>query len=150
MPDAIVLRLPPAPHGRRALAIAIDVGLTLLLAISVTFLMAVATRSPQPVGTGAAFVVLFAAALLVHLLAPLRWQATPGMRIAGLKIVAEEDLPPLPQQTGLRGTMAAITVAGLLPIPFQILSSLADPDRRSNSDWISGTRVVLDPEREAA
>jgi uncharacterized RDD family membrane protein YckC len=150
MPDATVLRLPPAPHGRRALAIAIDVGLTFLLAFVVIFLMAVATRSPQPVGTGAAFVVLVSAALLVHLFAPLRWQATPGMRIAGLKIVAEEDMPPLPQQTGLRGVMAAITVVGLLPIPFQILSSLLDPDHCSVSDWISGTRVVLDPERETA
>jgi uncharacterized RDD family membrane protein YckC len=150
MPDPTVLRLPPAPHGRRVLAVAIDVGLTFLLAILVTFLMIVATRSSQPVGTGAAFVVLVSAGLLVHLFAPLRWQATPGMRIAGLKIVAEEDQPPLPQQTGLRGAMATMTVVFLLPIPFQILCSLLDPDRRSVSDWISGTRVVLDPEREAA
>jgi len=143
------LRLPNAPLGRRALAILLDVALSAFLAFVTTFLLAVATRSPQPVGPGAAFVILLGAALAVHLLAPLRWQATPGMRATGLKIVADEDLPPQPIQVGLRGVVAAVTLAGLLPIPFQIISALLDPDRRSSSDWISGTRVVLDPDREA-
>ena len=142
------LRLPNAPLGRRALAILLDVALSAFLALVTTFLLAVATRSPQPVGPGAAFVILLGAALAVHLLAPLRWQATPGMRATGLKIVADEDLPPQPIQVGLRGVVAAVTLAGLLPIPFQIISALLDPDRRSSSDWISGTRVVLDPDRE--
>jgi uncharacterized RDD family membrane protein YckC len=150
MTESPVLRLPNAPLGRRALAILLDVALSALLALAVTFFLAVATRSPQPVGPGAAFVVLLGAALAVHLLAPLRWQATPGMRATGLKIVADEDLPPQPIQIGLRGVIAAITLAGLLPIPFQIISVLFDPDRRSSSDWLSGTRVVLDPDRDAA
>jgi len=150
MPDIAALRLAPAPHGRRALAIVIDVVLTFLLAIFVTFMMAVITRSPQPVGTKTAFVVLLFAALFIHFFIPLRWQATPGMRVARLKIVNEEDMPPMPQQIGLRGVIAAMTVACLLPIPFQVLSSLMDSDHRSSSDWISGTRVVLDPERETA
>jgi uncharacterized RDD family membrane protein YckC len=72
------------------------------------------------------------------------------MRATGLKIVADEDLPPQPIQIGLRGVVAAITLAGLLPIPFQIISTLLDSDRRSSSDWLSGTRVVLDPDRDAA
>lgn len=150
MTETPALRLPHAPHGRRALAIGIDVALSVALAFAATFLLAVVTRSPQPVGPGAAFVVLLGAALVVHLIAPLRWQATPGMRAAGLKIVADEDLPPLPLQTGLRGAVAAITLAGILPIPFQVISALLDPDRRSSSDWLSGTRVALDPDREAA
>jgi len=150
MMESPALRLPNAPLGRRALAILLDVALSAFLALAATFLLAVATRSPQPVGPGAAFVVLLGAALAVHLLAPLRWQATPGMRAAGLKIVADEDLPPQPIQVGLRGVVAAVTLAGLLPIPFQIISALFDPDRRSSSDWLSGTRVVLDPDREAA
>lgn len=74
---------------------------------------------------------------IVFGLAPLAMGATPGMRVFGLRVVAEFGARPRGRAL-LRGALLPLSVLSL----FGCLRPLFDPQRRALHDVLSGTRVV--------
>lgn len=99
-------------------------------------------------GLAVAAAVLFALSALWFIgFEASRWQATPGKRLAGLRVTALDGSRPAPWRVALR------FVAGL---PSWLMLHLGHAlagwtrDRRALHDLIAGTRVVLAPDASEA
>lgn len=144
------LRLPKAPLLRRYAAAAIDVTLIFLVyAICIALMVIIAADGRRP-GPHAMYATGTIVALIAYIFFPLRQGGTIGMRLLGLKIVDMEDAPPHPLQIGLRGAISTIAFVLFVPLFFQAIAVYVSKEGRSLSDDLAGTRVVLDPDREAA
>lgn len=95
-------------------------------------------RFPPPalLGLGA---FLFLAALVLLVLVPFVWGATPGMALADLRVSANDGGSPTLAAALLR-FLGALLTGALAGVP--LLVAAFDPKGRSLSDLISGTTLV--------
>lgn len=95
-------------------------------------------RFPPPALLGVA-AFLFLAALVLLVLVPFVWGATPGMALADLRVVAADGGSPTLAAASLRFVGALLTGA-LAGVP--LLVAAFDPKGRTLADLLSGTTLV--------
>lgn len=82
---------------------------------------------------------LFLAALVLMVLVPFVWGATPGMALADLRVAAEDGGSPTLSAASLR-FLGALLTGGLAGVP--LLVAAFDPKGRTLSDLLSRTTLV--------
>lgn len=82
---------------------------------------------------------LFLAALVLLVLVPFVWGATPGMALADLRVAASDGGSPTLAASSLR-FLGALLTTGLVGVP--LLVAAFDPRGRTLSDLLSGTTLV--------
>lgn len=82
---------------------------------------------------------LFLAALVLMVLVPFVWGATPGMALADLRVAAGDGGSPTLSAASLR-FLGALLTAALAGVP--LLVAAFDPKGRTLSDLLSGTTLV--------
>jgi uncharacterized RDD family membrane protein YckC len=132
-------------HARRLTARLVDFVAVVALVLAAQLLVVGAIHLGGPVGIGVeilGWLAFLAVLFLYEPLTTLRFSATPGKLLCGLRIVALDGGPLR------RGPVCVRFVAGavLAVIPFGVIvygvSVLADRQRRSVADKAAGTRVV--------
>jgi uncharacterized RDD family membrane protein YckC len=152
--------LAPAPVGRRLAAAVVDLALVPLVVVGAaevgwrSGLLGLVGVSPAGwVAWSWSFArvawTVAAAALAYHAVCTARWGATPGLRLAGLRVVAHnsdgDDAPLTPWRALWRGAWAAaLYLPSVLAVVLAIAGAVtvAVGDRRSPADRVAGTRVV--------
>jgi uncharacterized RDD family membrane protein YckC len=146
----------PAPVGRRLVAAVVDLTLVPLAVVGAaevawrTGLLGLAGVSPAGwVAWSWSFArvawTVAVAALAYHAVCTARWGATPGLRLAGLRVVAGDGTPLGPGRALWRGAWAAaLHLPSVLAVVLAITGTVAVAvgDRRSPADRVAGTRVV--------
>lgn len=95
-------------------------------------------RFPPPALLGVA-AFLFLAALVLLVLVPFVWGATPGMALADLRVSAADGGPPTLAAASLR-FLGALLTGALAGVP--LLVAAFDRKGRTLSDLLSGTTLV--------
>ena len=144
-----------APHGERLLAYLVDsvilfaIAAVLLIGIGVQFLEWAAGASGGAiveVSAGAlvaTLLLLMLVVLLIFLYFPFFWARggqTPGMRLFGLRVVADRDGGRIGWGTALLRTLGMYVSSAVLYLGF--IWILVDKRRRGFHDLIAGTVVV--------
>jgi len=121
--------------GRRLAALLADVFLFLALVLPVLFLLGL--------GPGLRLLLLFLLPPVLLVYCWVRWGATPGKFLLGLRVVDARtgQAPDLPH--ALRRALGYF-LAGA-PMYLGFLWTLFDPEQRGWHDHIGGTRVIREP-----
>jgi uncharacterized RDD family membrane protein YckC len=132
-----------APIGRRAAAAGVDAcivfgGLLLFLGIHRLLAGELVLDRVGALAYGAAYLLLFA---FYKLLAALRSDRSPGLRLLGLRILHFDGRPPNRRQRVVR---VLASFASLLPAGIGLFWALMDEERLTFHDHISETFITTD------
>ena len=141
--EAVQLELRPASFLTRALALALDAVVLLVLGVGAGLLVDLATTGLDDTGLGAVW-LLFAVLLVVGV--PTTWEAlsrgrSPGKAAAGLRVVRDDGGPVRVRQALVRallGVVELFATAGSIAV----IASLVSPRGERVGDLLAGTYVV--------
>ena len=141
-PEGIVIELRPAGVVARFYAFLLD----WLIRLAILYAVAQVAVSMGGIGAAIVLILFFALEWLYPVAFELsRWGATPGKRVAGLKVVMDSGLPITPAASLTRNLLR---VADFLPFlyGFALASMLMRKDFKRLGDIAAATLVVYQPQ----
>ena len=144
-PEGVALPLVPAGAMPRALAWLVDLIIRLLIGT----VMAIALVSLERMGVGLFLILMFVLTWCYSIVLEGLFGATPGKRLLGLKVVAEDGAPLSWNAAIVRNLLRTVD---MLPFGYcaGLLCSLFDRHGRRLGDLVAGSQVIHQPGTRAS